>query len=801
MTRRSRRLVAALVGASIALSLAPGAAQASGSVPSASGVLAEAPAKAGGLVPMAIGADFEAGNIISDTVFFDPGAMTADQVQAFLSAKGANCVAGEQPCLKNYVTTTVAKAADEMCSGYVGGRAESAAQIIVGAAQSCGINPRVLLVLLEKEQSLVTKTKPTTTNYNKATGFACPDTAPCDAQYFGLFNQVYMAARQYVKYAVHPEQYPRYRPGRDNAILFHPNAACGSAGVYIQNQATAGLYTYTPYQPNAAALANLYSTGDGCSSYGNRNFWRLFTDWFGSTQGGTLVRTTTNATVYLVSGTTKYPVPTTEVMAAYAPLGPVTYVSQAFLDRRATGPTAGRFARSPDGSIFLVDFGRKFYAGTCALLTEWGGGCGSYVQLDDAQTTALSAGGTLSQGVATWSGRRYYVDDAARREVADVDSLTAAGLPTGTAYLSDAAVSWLPVASPVVRPGLVVANRATGDWVLVSSAGTNPVPIALLNASALGWLPRAALDGSSVARLSPGAPLSAFVRTSTSAYLIRGSALTELADPSLVPGGTATVGAESLGMFSLTGAVHAPLFVNPTGDALRYQIKAGVRHPVRSDAELTALGGSAAAVLTVRPEVAALIPVGRDAALTRFDDVRVTDPFAADIEWLATSGITTGYADGTFRPGGSVNRDAMAAFLYRLSGAPAFTAPATPTFVDVPRSHPFFGEIEWLASRGITTGTRHADGTLWYEPSSPVSREAMAAFLYRQAGSPGFAVPPTSTFPDVALGNPFRVAIEWMAAAGITTGTRLPNGSIGYAPAESVSRQAMAAFLHRYAAR
>ncbi|MFZ1523014.1 MAG: hypothetical protein WAS94_03260, partial [Candidatus Saccharimonadales bacterium] len=40
----------------------------------------------------------------------------------------------------------------------------------------------------------------------------------------------------------------------------------------------------TPYRPNQAALNNLYGTGDGCSAYGNRNFWRFYTDWFGSTR-------------------------------------------------------------------------------------------------------------------------------------------------------------------------------------------------------------------------------------------------------------------------------------------------------------------------------------------------------------------------------------------------------------------------------------------------------------------------------------------------------------------------------------
>jgi hypothetical protein len=55
--------------------------------------------------------------------------------------------------------------------------------------------------------------------------------------------------------------------------------------VFIENQATAGLYNYTPYTPNDAALNNMYGTGDACSSYGNRNFWRIYTDWFGNPNG------------------------------------------------------------------------------------------------------------------------------------------------------------------------------------------------------------------------------------------------------------------------------------------------------------------------------------------------------------------------------------------------------------------------------------------------------------------------------------------------------------------------------------
>ena len=75
-----------------------------------------------------------------------------------------------------------------------------------------------------------------------------------------------------------------YRAGITNYILYHPYNNCGARSVYIQNGATAALYNYTPYVPNTAALNSGYGTGDGCSAYGNRNFFSYFTDWFGSTQ-------------------------------------------------------------------------------------------------------------------------------------------------------------------------------------------------------------------------------------------------------------------------------------------------------------------------------------------------------------------------------------------------------------------------------------------------------------------------------------------------------------------------------------
>ncbi|MCT9818774.1 hypothetical protein N3K63_00595 [Microbacterium sp. W1N] len=229
----------------------------------------------------AVASDFNPGNIIDDATFYNSNAMDAAAVQQFLDARVKNCKAG-YTCLKDYRQTTDTRAADRYCNGYTGRENETAAQIIDNVARSCGISQQVLLVLLEKEQSLVTSSAPEARAYAAATGQGCPDTAPCNPATMGFFYQVYYAARQYEVYRLTPSNWG-YQAGRWNTILYHPDASrnCGTQRVYIENQATAGLYIYTPYTPNAAALNNLYGTGDRCSSYGNRNFWRLFTDWFG----------------------------------------------------------------------------------------------------------------------------------------------------------------------------------------------------------------------------------------------------------------------------------------------------------------------------------------------------------------------------------------------------------------------------------------------------------------------------------------------------------------------------------------
>lgn len=276
------------------------------------------------------GSEFVAGNIIDGSLFYQGTAMSADQIQKFLNAKVPTCdtngtkasshwsasrnrnytraewgAKNGNPapfkCLKDYVqTNTPNKAADAYCPNNYTGGTKTAAKIIYDVSKACNLSQKVMLVLLQKEQSFITDDWPWKVQYTKTTGYGCPDTTlnttvdanqnGCYDEYEGFFKQIYYAARQFRRYAIQPELF-NYRSGVTSYVQYNPNGACGGKNVTMQNSSTAALYNYTPYVPNKAALDDLYGSGDianpappNCSSFGNRNFWRLYNDWFGSTK-------------------------------------------------------------------------------------------------------------------------------------------------------------------------------------------------------------------------------------------------------------------------------------------------------------------------------------------------------------------------------------------------------------------------------------------------------------------------------------------------------------------------------------
>ena len=175
-----------------------------------------------------------------------------------------------------------------------------------------------------------------------------------------------------------------------------------------------------------------------------------------------------------------------------------------------------------------------------------------------------------------------------------------------------------------------------------------------------------------------------------------------------------------------------------------------------------------------------------------FIDVPDNLTFAHEINTLADLGVIRGWPDRTFRPQISVWRDAVIAYMYRIAGEPAYTPPRRSPFLDVDQSQPFYKEICWAHSTGLTTGWKVRGG--WeFRPYQPILRDAMAAFLFRASGESLSGVN-FGSFKDVNSSLVFEKEIKWMGSTGISRGW--DDGT--YRPFNQTTRAELAAFLYRY---
>lgn len=444
------------------------------------------------------GSQWQPGYIIDDSLFFSPNLMGANDIQTFLSAKVPVCDTngsqmhssgmtrgqygtsqGNPPpytCLKDYTQNVTPTSPDAYCANGISGGVKSAAMIIAEVAWACGINPQVLIVLLQKEQSLVTDDWPWPRQYQFATGFCVYDTGPpppsC-ADTDGFFRQVYYAARQFQKYVKNPQNY-NYRAGQTSNILWNvATTGCGGANVYIQNGATAALYNYTPYQPNQAALNNLYGSGDGCSAYGNRNFWRMFNDWFGPTMGS-LVKTPFDNTVYLLNGSTAHPIYDANILNDYAALGPVRITSASEINTHTAGPILGRMVGDAGGStLYLVNASIKLPFTTCSSVTDYGYSCSQVTQLSTLLLNKLVNGPPVTPLLkAVNNPTIYYVTGGTKRPIPSWSEVQAFRIATMNT-LTDPFVNQIPFNSfYAYGPGSLVKTSNSPNVYVVKDHAT-----------------------------------------------------------------------------------------------------------------------------------------------------------------------------------------------------------------------------------------------------------------------------------------------------------------------------------------
>lgn len=175
-----------------------------------------------------------------------------------------------------------------------------------------------------------------------------------------------------------------------------------------------------------------------------------------------------------------------------------------------------------------------------------------------------------------------------------------------------------------------------------------------------------------------------------------------------------------------------------------------------------------------------------------FGDVKSADWFYNDVKYVYDKGMMAGTAADVFAPNATTTRAMIVTILYRLEGSPAVTG--TSAFVDVPAGQWYTDAVNWAAANQIVKGT----SATTFAPNDSITREQMAAILYRYAQYKGYDVTKKadlSGYSDNGQVSAYaKDALAWANAAklinGVTNTTLAPQGN--------ATRAQVSAILHRF---
>ena len=175
-----------------------------------------------------------------------------------------------------------------------------------------------------------------------------------------------------------------------------------------------------------------------------------------------------------------------------------------------------------------------------------------------------------------------------------------------------------------------------------------------------------------------------------------------------------------------------------------------------------------------------------------FRDVKTADWFYNDVKYVYEKGMMAGTAADVFAPNATTTRAMIVTILYRLEGSPAVTG--TSAFVDVPAGQWYTDAVNWAAANQIVKGT----SATTFAPNASITREQMAAILYRYAQYKGYDVTKKadlSGYSDNSQVSAYaKDALAWANAAklinGVTNTTLAPQGN--------ATRAQVSAILHRF---
>lgn len=394
----------------------------------------------------ALAVDFDPNQIISDQELQDWQSLGRSEIDTFLKTKNS-------PLATMSVTD-------------LSGVTRPVSEIIYQTAQTYQINPKYLLVKLQKEQSLVSDKTPSQRQLDWATGYgvcdSCDTTDPKLNKYKGFAAQVDGAAgvMRYYYENVGNQAWIK-RAGQTYSIDGQP--------ITPASNATAFLYTYTPHIS------------------GNQNFWKLWQNWFQATYpDGTLIKG--NApTVYVLLDGKKRPFKSMTALVTRYNAKLIVTVPDSELARYTTGPEIAFPNYSilrADTQYYLLDNDRVRPFASPDLMRTFGYNPDEVLDVTASDIAAYAIGPTLTTESLYPTGRLvrvkenktlYYIKDGLyyavpEQVIADVrfpNLKATAGVAKDLANLESGGVLGFP-------DGTVIGNKATGQYFVMEKSKRRP---------------------------------------------------------------------------------------------------------------------------------------------------------------------------------------------------------------------------------------------------------------------------------------------------------------------------------------
>lgn len=177
-----------------------------------------------------------------------------------------------------------------------------------------------------------------------------------------------------------------------------------------------------------------------------------------------------------------------------------------------------------------------------------------------------------------------------------------------------------------------------------------------------------------------------------------------------------------------------------------------------------------------------------------FTDLDAKAWYHEGVDYALTNGLMNGVGGGKFEPDGQLTRAQLVTVLYRAAGEPDTGKQVNP-FTDVADDTWYTKAVIWAANNGIVNGV--AKNT--FAPDDSITREQIAAMLYRYAGAKAVKEDKLSAFPDAAKVSDWaKEALNWAVAGGLINGVADANGTANLEPQATATRAQIATILMRW---